>query len=285
MRFTKHKRHRKIVRFYTACFGFREPFKVLCDGTFVHHLVSNHLSPDTSVSNALGASVQLFTSKCVIEELKSLGSSHAQSFHAARKDFKLARCEHEEKESAFNCMIEIIGENNPEHFFVATQDMDLRKKCRKIPGVPVLFGLRNAVFVEQLPSFQREYVKAAEERRLHMTDSEQKLLQKRVKSILNAEELKDSSNAEEEIDEEDLRGQVIASREPRKTDAKDKVQFKRKKAKGPNPLSCKKKTTSSSAPNAGKAEKTSSDAKRSRPRKRKRSRTDKSSSRTDGASA
>lgn len=95
----------------------------------------------------------------------------------------------------------------------------------------MLFGLRNAVFVEQLPSFQREYVKAAEERRLHMTDSEQKLLQKRVKSILNAEELKDSSNAEEEIDEEDLRGQVIASREPRKTDAKDKVQFKRKKAK------------------------------------------------------
>lgn len=35
--------------------------------------------------------VILFWVRCVIEELKSLGSSHAQSFHAARKDFKLAR--------------------------------------------------------------------------------------------------------------------------------------------------------------------------------------------------
>lgn len=28
--------------------------------------------------------------------------------------------------------MEIIGENNPEHFFVATQDFDLRKKFREV---------------------------------------------------------------------------------------------------------------------------------------------------------
>lgn len=271
MRFKKQKRHRKTVRYYTACFGFREPFKVLCDGTFVHHLVANHLSPENSVANTLGASVQLFTTKCVIEELKSLGSSHVESFRAARKDYKLARCEHEEKESALNCIIEIIGENNPEHFFVATQDIDLRKKCRKVPGVPVIFGLRNALFLEQLSSFQREFVKASEEERLHMTDSEYRLLQKRVKSVLNIEELKDP--AEEGTGNEDLQVKILASRVPRKTDAKDKVQFKKKRAKGPNPLSCKKKKTISSlGPNTGKGDMTSSDAKRSRPRKRKRSR-------------
>ncbi|KAL2935365.1 rRNA-processing protein UTP23-like protein [Bienertia sinuspersici] len=248
MRFKKQKRHRKVVRFYTACFGFREPFKVLCDGTFVHHLVSNHLSPESSVSNTLGASVQLFTTKCVIEELKSLGSSHTKSFHAARKDYKLARCEHEQKESALNCILDIIGANNPEHFFVATQDIDLRKRCRKIPGVPVMFSLRNAVFLEQLSSFQREFVKAAEEERLHITDSEHKLLQKRVKSILNAEELKDST-AEEGTADEELRGQILASRLHKKTDVKDKVQFKRKRAKGPNPLSCKPKKNISKGSN------------------------------------
>ncbi|KNA25766.1 hypothetical protein SOVF_003870 [Spinacia oleracea] len=282
MRFKKQKRHRKTVRIYTACFGFREPFKVLCDGTFVHHLVVNNLSPESSVENTLGASVQLFTTQCVIEELKSLGSSHVESFLAARKDYKLARCEHEEKESALNCIMKIIGEKNPEHFFVATQDIDLRKNCRKIPGVPVMFGLRNALFLEQLSAFQREFVKASEEERLHMTDSEYNLLQKRVKSILNTKVLKDSSTAEDGTGDEDLQGQIPASLVPRKTEAKDKAQFKRKRAKGPNPLSCKKKKTiSSSGPNTGKVDKTSSDAKRSRPRTRKRSR--KANTSSDGA--
>ena len=64
MRVKKQKRHRKAVRFYTACFGFREPFKVLCDGTFVHHLLLNKITPaDTALANALGAPVKIFITR------------------------------------------------------------------------------------------------------------------------------------------------------------------------------------------------------------------------------
>ena len=64
MRVKKQKRHRKAVRFYAACFGFREPFKVLCDGTFVHHLLLNKITPaDTALANALGAPVKIFTTR------------------------------------------------------------------------------------------------------------------------------------------------------------------------------------------------------------------------------
>lgn len=64
MRFKKQKRHRKAVRFYTACFGFREPFKILCDGTFVHHLLANGIAPaDTALTNILGAPVKIFTTR------------------------------------------------------------------------------------------------------------------------------------------------------------------------------------------------------------------------------
>lgn len=94
-----------------------------------------------------------------------------------------------------------------------------------------MFGLRNALFLEQLSAFQREFVKASEEERLHMTDSEYNLLQKRVKSILNTKVLKDSSTAEDGTGDEDLQGQIPASLVPRKTEAKDKAQFKRKRAK------------------------------------------------------
>lgn len=69
MRVKKQKRHRKIVRFYTACFGFRQPYKVLCDGTFVHHLIENRITPaDIALSNTLAAPVKLFATKsaCVL---------------------------------------------------------------------------------------------------------------------------------------------------------------------------------------------------------------------------
>ncbi|RVW45049.1 rRNA-processing protein UTP23-like [Vitis vinifera] len=132
MRLKKQKRHRKIVRFYTACFGFRQPFKVLCDGTFVHHLIVNHISPpDNAVSTILGAPVKLMTTRCVLAELKSLGDSYSESLKAAGK-LIAARCDHERRKSAEACFVEIIGENNPEHFFVATQDTDLRKKFQEV---------------------------------------------------------------------------------------------------------------------------------------------------------
>jgi U3 small nucleolar RNA-associated protein 23 len=31
-----------------------------------------------------------------------------------------------------SCIIEVVGENNSEHFFVASQDTDLRKKLEEV---------------------------------------------------------------------------------------------------------------------------------------------------------
>ncbi|GLT25757.1 hypothetical protein SLA2020_008660 [Shorea laevis] len=59
MKVKKQKRHRKTVRFFSVCFGFRQPFKVLCDGTFVHHLLVNNITPaDTALSNCLCAPIK-----------------------------------------------------------------------------------------------------------------------------------------------------------------------------------------------------------------------------------
>lgn len=42
------------------------------------------------------------------------------------------RCDHDKRKSAVDCITEIIGENNADHFFVATQDADLRKKFQEV---------------------------------------------------------------------------------------------------------------------------------------------------------
>ncbi|KAG8644266.1 hypothetical protein MANES_11G112500v8 [Manihot esculenta] len=239
MRVRKQKRHRRAVRFYTACFGFRQPFKILCDGTFVHNLIVNRVAPaDKALSNILGGSVKLFTTRCILEELKRLGNSYSESLQAAHK-LMIAKCDHEDKKSAEACIVEIIGENNPEHFFVATQDFDLRKKFREVPGVPVIFGLRNALFLEPPSAFQQEFVKSSEEQRLHATEPEYKILKNRTKSTSTNEESRHSSDENKGSEEMQPHKKKQGAR--MRMDVKDRPQFKRKKAKAPNPLSCKKK--------------------------------------------
>ena len=40
--------------------------------------------------------------------------------------------EHDKVVSAVNCILSLIGDKNPERFFVATQDADLREKLREV---------------------------------------------------------------------------------------------------------------------------------------------------------
>ncbi|GMI67101.1 maternal effect embryo arrest 21 [Hibiscus trionum] len=285
MRFMKQKRHRKTVRFFSVNFGFRQPFKVLCDGTFVHHLLHNDLTPaDKALSNCLSAPVMLFTTSCVLAELKKLGAAQSASYQAARK-LAVARCDHEKKVNADACIEDVIGENNLEHFFVATQDADLRKKLQKVPNVPLIFGLRNTLFLEKQSKFQDDFVKSSQEKRLHMTVKEFKALEKRTTSV--------SENVDEEdsVDEEGL-GHHYPGLQPFNTrnysgkerDVKDRVRFKRKRAKGPNPLSVKKKKSRENPNHAsGKEVKGDDDGNAESKRKRKRSRKGKTLAGTDGA--
>ncbi|KAM1499919.1 hypothetical protein ACFX15_022077 [Malus domestica] len=185
----RQKRHRKSVRFYTACYGFKQPYKVLCNVTFVHHLVTNRITPaDKAISNVLGAPVLLFTTKCAIAKLKQHGPmfdpSYSQSLETANS-LITARCDHERHVSAEDYILDVVGQSNSEHFFVATQHVDLRRKLLKMPDVHVIYALRTALLLESPSDDQHQFVKTSEEQRLHMTDLEYKLLKKQ-KNILNS---------------------------------------------------------------------------------------------------
>ncbi|KAK1603486.1 hypothetical protein QYE76_018117 [Lolium multiflorum] len=176
MRVKKRLRHRKAVQFYSTYFGFREPYKVLVNGTFVHHLLVHQLLPaDDTLRELLSASrsTPLFTSKCVYTELRRLGKSHAEDF-----DAETASYEHDKVVSAVDCILSLVGDKNPEHYFVATQDSDLWEKLREVPGVPVIYGLKNSLFIEQPSVQQRKFAQLDEEKRIHMEKSEFKKLLK-----------------------------------------------------------------------------------------------------------
>ncbi|KOM40191.1 hypothetical protein LR48_Vigan04g038900 [Vigna angularis] len=274
MKVKKQKRHRKTLTFYTACFAFRKPFKVLCDGTFVHHLLVNRITPaDIALGNILSATVKLYTTRCVLDELKRLGSSYSETLEVAHK-LIVARCEHDKCVSADVCIKEVVGENNSEHFFVASQDTDLRKKLQEVPGVPLIYGLRNALFLESPSAFQRQYVKTSEERRLHMTEKEYKILKHKVMNRLTDEKANNSiteimENVDSGYQTTNIQAVKNSTATKNRMEIKDKPQFKRKKTKGPNPLSCKKKSKSQNI-DLSKEAKGDNASKRSRKRKRSR---------------
>ncbi|KAG9156440.1 hypothetical protein Leryth_024204 [Lithospermum erythrorhizon] len=170
-----------------------EPFKVLCDGTFVHHLLVNKIVPaDTAIANILGAQVKLFTT----------------------------RCDHEQRKSAVNCLTEVIGEKNDEHFYVATQDAELRRKFHEflnlthpriswpqIPGVPLIYALRNSLFMEKPSTMQHQFAKVFEEGRSHMTEQEYKLLKMKKAATAEGESISSDAN----VISEDDRTRLICS--------------------------------------------------------------------------
>uniref|UniRef100_A0A0A0KTT8 UTP23 sensor motif region domain-containing protein n=2 Tax=Cucumis sativus TaxID=3659 RepID=A0A0A0KTT8_CUCSA len=223
---------------------------------------------DEAVAKTVGDRVKLFTTRCVLLELKALGQSYSGAFEAASQLFT-ARCDHEKRKSAEACILDVIGESNPEHFFVATQDTNLRKQLQQIPGVPLIFGLRNALFMEQPSDVQRQFVKSLEEKRMHVSEVERDLLKKKTKYVVEAEK----TNEDEDLEDQNLDTLVLKKKKKNiPSNLKDRPQFKRNKAKGPNPLSCLKKKVKPSPHPVSEKKKDDDSVAQKRTRKRKRSR-------------
>lgn len=105
--------------------------------------------------------------------------------------------------------------------------------------MPVIFALRNALFLEPPSQSQQQFARSAEEQRSHMNQLEFKMLLNKKRTSSATKESGDSSDADEVLPHKIIQD-LKRNAAKRKT---DKVQFKRKRAKGPNPLSCKKKKT------------------------------------------
>lgn len=309
MKVKTHKRNRRVVRFFSACYGFREPFKILCDGTFIHHLLDNNITLDgQTVPKTLGGRTKLFTTRCCVEELiglrKQLGPSCSESIKKrcsesieAARSLVIARCDHEKKTSAEQCIEEVIGDNNSEHFFVATQDPIIREKFQEVPGVPVVYGHKNALFLEQISKSQREHANKMAKAHLHAVGTDSTLLGKRRMRDSEA----DAPDTHDVLEDQNLAPKSLTKSDSARNTIGlvDKARFKRNKAKGPNPLSCKKKKNKGNPLSASKVEHKDDDnagkkrtrdsvydenASRKTNRKRKRSRKSKSANpgETDG---
>jgi len=86
---------------------------------------------------------------CVIAELEKLGQKYRLALRLTKDPrFKKLKCDHYGT-YADDCLVSRI--KNDRVFIVATCDKDLKKRIRKIPGVPIMFISNHKYTIERMP--------------------------------------------------------------------------------------------------------------------------------------
>mmetsp|Transcript_21617 Transcript_21617/g.88175 ORF Transcript_21617/g.88175 Transcript_21617/m.88175 type:complete len:315 (-) Transcript_21617:1339-2283(-) len=199
---------RRVLGFYRVHFGVSVPFNVLCDGTLIHFALKHKLFLKEALPGLFGRQVaaHVVVSSCVVSELRSLG----EEFSAASLMASRARrvdCPHASKRvPASECILELFKEEQ-HGMLLGTVDKELISAVRAIGGVPIV-TISSGSLILETPSTQSRSLALEIERN------------KRKRSSLP----------------------------PPKPAAEDSLtpRFRRRKARGPNPLSVKKKKTTES---------------------------------------
>jgi len=125
------------------------PYRVIVDTNMLFQTCADKIDLIDGLSKCLIAKVIPMVTDCVVGELETLG----RKFHLALRITKdprvrriTCRCR---GHYADDCIVSAVTRNRC--FIVATNDKDLKRRIRKIPGVPIMF-LHNGKFcVERLP--------------------------------------------------------------------------------------------------------------------------------------
>lgn len=169
--------------------------------------------------------------QCTIRHLYARNSEPGMApIIAQAKDFERRYCghhpeSHPEPLSTQECLMSVVDGKktgrNKHRYVVATQDVDLRRRLRQIPGVPLIYVNRGVMIMEP------------------MAESTEVELAREERSKFKAELKGPAKRKREEDEKEEGAENKEGEGEPARKKKKKKKNYG--KAKGPNPLSVKKK--------------------------------------------
>lgn len=125
------------------------PFKLLIDTNFINFSVTNKLDVIEAAVNCLCAPVTVYITQCVIAELQKLPKKYAVALRVARDPrFKRLTCTHKGT-YADDCIVDRCSAHRV--YIVATCDKDLKRRLRKVIGIPIMYISGHKYKVERLP--------------------------------------------------------------------------------------------------------------------------------------
>ncbi|KAI1410967.1 Fcf1-domain-containing protein [Hypoxylon sp. FL1857] len=125
------------------------PYSVLVDTNFLSHTVQRKLPLLESMMDCLYAKCTPIITSCVMAELEKLGPKYRIALRIARDErWERLQCDHKGV-YADDCIVDRVMKHRI--YIVATNDKDLCRRIRKIPGVPIMNVARGKYVIERLP--------------------------------------------------------------------------------------------------------------------------------------
>ncbi|PAV24236.1 Fcf1-domain-containing [Pyrrhoderma noxium] len=118
------------------------PYRVLIDTNFINFSLQNKLELISGMMDCLYAKCIPCVTDCVLAELEKLGPRYRIALRVARDPrFERLPCNHKGT-YADDCLVQRVTASRC--YIVATCDRELRRRIRKVPGVPLMYIVRRS---------------------------------------------------------------------------------------------------------------------------------------------
>uniref|UniRef100_A0A182PD83 rRNA-processing protein FCF1 homolog n=1 Tax=Anopheles epiroticus TaxID=199890 RepID=A0A182PD83_9DIPT len=125
------------------------PYHILVDTNFVNFSIKNKLDIIKTMMDCLYAKCIPYITDCVVAELEKLGQKYKLALRIIKDPrFERLHCMHWGT-YADDCLVQRVTQHKC--YIVATNDKDLKRRIRKIPGVPIMNVALNRYVIERMP--------------------------------------------------------------------------------------------------------------------------------------
>jgi len=129
--------------------NLKPPYQILLDTNFLRFSIQMKLDVFQAAMNCLVAKCIPCITDCVMGELEKMGRRHRLALRLAKDErFQRLTCCHKGT-YADDCIHDRVVQHKC--YIVATNDKDLKRRIRKIPGVPIMTCGRGGYKIERVP--------------------------------------------------------------------------------------------------------------------------------------
>ena len=126
----------KVGMFFEHNTQLGPPYHVLIDTNFINYSIQHKMDIFKSLMECLLAKAIPCITDCVVAELEKMGHRYRLALKLTKDPrFKRLSCGHKGT-YADDCLVDRVKQHRC--FLVGTNDKDLKRRCRKIPGVPLV---------------------------------------------------------------------------------------------------------------------------------------------------
>ncbi|GAB1864490.1 rRNA-processing protein FCF1 like protein [Camponotus japonicus] len=125
------------------------PYHILVDTNFINFSIKNKLDIVQNMMECLYAKCTPYITDCVMGELEKLGQKYKLALKIIKDPrFERLKCMHKGT-YADDCLVNRVTQHKC--YIVATNDKDLKKRIRKISGVPIMYVSQHKYTIERMP--------------------------------------------------------------------------------------------------------------------------------------